>query len=44
MKKILDNPKEFFDSLSKEAFIKLLDDYEFEYQNMNDLKIDYVRH
>lgn len=39
MKRILDNPKEFFDSLSKEEFTKLLDDYGFEYINKDELKI-----
>lgn len=36
MKEILDNPKEFFDNLSKEEFAKLLDKYGFEYKNTVD--------
>lgn len=39
MKRILDNPKEFFDNLSKEEFAKLLDDYGFEYIDRDELKI-----
>ena len=32
IKKILDDPKVFFDSLSKDEFSKLLDKYGFEYK------------
>lgn len=38
MGRILDNPKEFFDNLSKEEFSKLLDDYGFEYKDKEDFK------
>ena len=32
MGKILDNPKEFFDNLSDEEFLKLLDEFGFKYE------------
>jgi hypothetical protein len=37
MNKILDNPKEYFDNLSKEEFKNLLDEFGFEYEDMTSL-------
>lgn len=36
--KILDNPSKFLDSLSEEEFIELLNEYNFKYKDLNDLK------
>lgn len=35
MGRILDNPEAFFDSLSNDEFKKILDDYGFEYEDLN---------
>lgn len=38
MEKILDNPETFFNNLSNEEFKKILDEYEFNYIDLNKIK------
>jgi hypothetical protein len=40
MSKILDNPEEYFNSLSKEEFKNLLDEFGFEYEDRRDVKVE----
>ena len=38
-KSVLDNPKEFFNSMSREEFKVFLDEFGFEYIDLEDIKI-----